>query len=314
MRLAAPESMLAALLAMPEGLDPACTDADAQATVTHLTARGYPLRRGADQRLRLECAAVHFDPQRFVAAKRGIFAHEFEVWESLESTNERVWELARAGAAPGTLVLSERQEAGRGRQGRRWQCPTHTGLLFSVLLDGDLEQSERPQLLPLALGLGVAQVLREETGLAIGLKWPNDILCREQKCGGVLVEARHPGKGIVVGCGLNVQVERTFFATHGLLGAGSLFVSGGGPAREVLLARVLEGMEARYLDWVAMRWEDLLPRFGELDMLRGRMVELESAGRRVRGRCRGITPTGLLAIERADGGIEAFAAGEVHLR
>ena len=309
--MAAPESLLAALVASPEGLDPA--GPDAHATMAQLESRGYSFVRAADGRVRLACAAAHFDPQRFVRSRRGTFAHEFEVWEVLASTNERAWDLVRAGAAPGTMVLTEWQEAGRGRQGRRWDCPPHSGLLFSLVLAGDLEQSERPQLLPLALGAGVAHALRAATGLDIGLKWPNDILCAGRTCGGVLVEARRPGDGLVVGCGLNVEVDDAWFEARGLASAGSL-LGARSLAREVLLAHVLDGIEARYLDWSARRWEDVLQHWRALDVLHGRMVELECAGRRIRGRSCGITPAGLLALEHENGGIEAYSAGEVHLR
>ena len=312
MTLAAPESLLAALVALPDGLDPAGTDA--QVTLAQLESRGYSFVHGPDGRVRLACAAAHFDPQRFIAERSGTFAREFEVWERLASTNERAWELARAGGATGTMVLTEWQEAGRGRQGRRWDCPPHSGLLFSLVLDGDLEQSERPQLLPLALGVGVAQALRAATGLDIGLKWPNDILCAGRKCGGILVEARRPGNGLVVGCGLNVHVDDAWFTTCGLPGAGSLLESAGRMGREKLLARVLDGIEARYHDWSAGHWEDVLQHWGALDVLHGRMVELESAGSRIRGRSCGITPAGLLALELDDGVLETYSAGEVHLR
>ncbi len=311
MTLAEPESLLAALVALPDGLEVA--GADTAVTLAQLESRGYSFVNDPDGRVRLACARAHFDPQRFVEARRGTFAREFEVWESLASTNERAWDLVRTGSATGTMVLTEWQEKGRGRQGRRWDCPPHSGLLFSLLLEGDLEQSERPQLLPLALGAGVAEALRATTGLDVGLKWPNDILCAGQKCGGVLVEVRRPGNGVVVGCGLNVHTDGAWFTARGLPGAGSL---PGAPtlAREVLLARVLDGIEAGYHDWSARRWEDVLQHWRALDVLHGRMVELESAGRSIRGRSCGITPAGMLALEREDGGIEAYSAGEVHLR
>ena len=51
------------------------------------------------------------------------------------------------------------------------------------------------------------------TGLAVDLRWPNDLLIGPRKTGGILVEARNDSKGlphaVVVGIGINVH-QREF--------------------------------------------------------------------------------------------------------
>jgi len=342
MNLAAPETLLAALVAAPAGLVTTAVQGEA---LRLLAAREHRLVTAGAGRQRLECAAQHFDPARFAALQRGDFGHALEVWERLGSTNERAWESMAAGAAAGSLVLAEEQGTGRGRQGRTWDCPAHAGLLFSLLLHAPLRDSPRPQLLPLALALGVAEGLRQASGVEVRLSWPNDlVLARSDpasavalaKVGGLLLETRAEFTStVVVGCGLNVRVGVDFFTARGLLGAASLQPArvsagvlephGGAAegrdslrravvAREELLAAVLAGMERRCGDWQAGSWTALLQAWETLDALQGLEVEVQRGAESCRGRARGITPAGLLEVELPDGDRRAFAAGEVHVQ
>lgn len=132
------------------------------------------------------------------------------------STQDVARDLAAGGASPGTLVIADRQLAGRGRAGRRWDDDPHGGsLAMTLLLDADLEAVS---LVPHALGLAVLDACRAIAPAArgIALKWPNDVIVRARpvwgarKLAGVLVE-RELGSGtagprdvLLCGIGLNV--------------------------------------------------------------------------------------------------------------
>lgn len=96
------------------------------------------------------------------------------------------------------------QSAGRGRRGRRWHSPAGSGNLFSLAL-----ALRRPaaQLggLPIVAGLAAVRTLRALGALEAALKWPNDLLVRGAKLGGILVQTRAQGSGsvAVVGVGIN---------------------------------------------------------------------------------------------------------------
>ncbi len=126
----------------------------------------------------------------------------------LDSTQRFAVAEARAGAPDGTVVVAERQEAGRGRLDRGWSSPPG-GLYVSVLLR---EPKAAPLLLPLALGGAVAEALERYT-TAPRLKWPNDLVVPDsprplRKLAGILVD-RVPsptlGPVMVAGLGLNVR-------------------------------------------------------------------------------------------------------------
>jgi BirA family biotin operon repressor/biotin-[acetyl-CoA-carboxylase] ligase len=125
-----------------------------------------------------------------------------EVKEVTGSTNVDVGEAARRGEAEGLVVFAEEQTQGRGRLGRTWVSPRGKGLWLSMLLRPRVPMAGWG-LIPLLTGVALAEAVRGQTGLEVGLKWPNDLLIDERKCAGILAEVASPG-AVVVGVGLNV--------------------------------------------------------------------------------------------------------------
>ena len=127
--------------------------------------------------------------------------------DEIASTMELAHQLAESGAPAGDAVVARRQRAGRGQHGRAWSAEVG-GLWLSVIGRPDAERGLDP--LSLRVGLAVAASLElEVTGLSgIGLKWPNDLMLRGRKLGGVLSEARwQSGRclWVVTGVGINLH-------------------------------------------------------------------------------------------------------------
>src|SRR5262245_26720006 len=126
----------------------------------------------------------------------------------LDSTQRLARELARAGADEGTTVIAERQTAGRGRLGRRWHSPPGANLYCSVVLRPAVTLSAVPSL-ALVAGLAVADAVREATGLAAGLKWPNGVQLAGRKVAGILMELDaevERVQALVAGIGVNLNL------------------------------------------------------------------------------------------------------------
>lgn len=139
--------------------------------------------------------------------------NEIVVVEEARSTNDLVWEAVDRGAAEGFVVFAERQTAGRGQYGRRWESTAHQGLWFSVLLRPPITLNESPRLTSL-LATVIATTIIEETGCAASIKPPNDIYVAGRKVAGVLVEGRIASDGsyiAVAGLGVNVNQTREDF-------------------------------------------------------------------------------------------------------
>src|SRR5579875_2866923 len=186
---------------------------------------------------------------------------EIAVVRRTGSTNADLMARARDGAPEGIVLAAEEQTAGRGRLGRSWVSPPRAALTFSLLVRPHRVPPARRSWLPLLAGVATATAVREATGLHAALKWPNDVLVGERKLAGILAE--QAGDAVVVGIGINVSATRgelppprpdALTATSLLLeGAASQEDMDGsaGLDRNVLLGRVLAGLERWYLAWSA---------------------------------------------------------------
>ena len=146
-----------------------------------------------------------FDGVSIERLRRELAVPELHLFASTGSTLDVAHRLAAAGAPHGTLVLADRQTAGRGRGGKSWASPPGTGLWLTVLARPT--DAVVPQVLTVRLGLAVARALDPLAPRRIGIKWPNDLLLGDRKLAGVLVEARWRGsraEWLAVGLGINV--------------------------------------------------------------------------------------------------------------
>ena len=104
----------------------------------------------------------------------------------MAATNGEAMAFARSGAAHGTVVVADRQTAGRGRQARMWLRQAESIFLFIIERQIFTFPSASGCLSPTGLGHRVA--VRTVTGTPLALKWPNDLLLNEKKVGGILCE------------------------------------------------------------------------------------------------------------------------------
>jgi BirA family transcriptional regulator, biotin operon repressor / biotin---[acetyl-CoA-carboxylase] ligase len=244
------------------------------------------------------------------------------LWTSLEvvavtgSTNA---DLLRRGGAEGQILVAESQVAGRGRMGRSWVSAAGASLTFSVLLRPVSVPAARRGWLPLLTGVAVACAVRDVSGVAAVLKWPNDVLVGSRKLAGILAE--QSGDAVVVGIGLNVATPADALpVSPGGLPATSLLVEGASVSREALLAAILRGLERRY---AAFRDDPdparvgLLAEYRALCATLGRPVRVElPGGGSLSGVAEDIDAAGRLLVAPASGAPPvAVSAGDViHVR
>jgi len=165
--------------------------------------------------------------------------------DETDSTNRMARRLAESGACDGTVVVAERQTAGRGRLGRSWLSGGNFGLWFSVLLRPQFEPN-LGGLLGIGAAVAVVRAVDKLTGVHADLKWPNDVLIGGRKVCGVLAEASTVAGRLewaVVGVGLNLFAPERGFPPELSQVATSLSEHLGPDAvidRERLLATVLD--------------------------------------------------------------------------
>jgi BirA family biotin operon repressor/biotin-[acetyl-CoA-carboxylase] ligase len=224
------------------------------------------------------------------------------VLPSTPSTNDEVRRLAVEGAPEGTVVLAERQSAGRGRLGRTWDSPDRAGLYLSLLLRPD-DPPEHLGRYPIATAVAVCETCRAIAGDRVGLKWPNDVLAGGRKLAGVLAEMRQGRSGaeLVIGIGINVEQGAEDFPNALRSWATSLRLLGNGLAveREAVAAALLEALASTLASLRRGAWPEVAERFLRYAPdAEGRRVRLTAGGE---GSTRGLDASGALRVATDNG-------------
>ncbi len=175
-----------------------------------------------------------------------ILGRAIEYYTQLDSTNEEAWEMIDEGVKPGTVIITDRQLSGKGRNGTKWQSKADRSLTFSVVIQPNNLSGSFSGVFPLLSGVAIVKAL-QDMHIKGGLKWPNDIMVKGKKLGGILCESRIQGKSInwvVLGIGINVNETANDFGNDISDTATSLYLEVGNfIQRERLLADILNHLE-----------------------------------------------------------------------
>ena len=245
--------------------------------------------------------------------KGSLFGKHIYHFFKTDSTNRVALELGHAGEPEGAVVLAEEQTAGRGRAGRVWSSERAAGIYVTLLLRPKLAPVQAP-LLTMMAGLSAHAAVEAVTGLAVDLKWPNDLIIRGKKVGGILTEMHaEPGqvRFVIVGIGLNVNQEK--FPGELASIATSLRLETGKPqSRMELLVRLLREFESDYNRMLREGVASVVKRFEVISSYaHGKRVRVTNGTESYLGTTAGLGPEGLLQVERDDGRVVTVIAGDV---
>jgi BirA family transcriptional regulator, biotin operon repressor / biotin---[acetyl-CoA-carboxylase] ligase len=239
-----------------------------------------------------------------------------ELWDSIDSTNQRALELAAAGAPAGVIVLARQQTAGRGRLGRAWVSPPDAGIYLSILLRPENKLISELSLLTMAAGVAVSDAIRKTTGAAVGLKWVNDLIVDGRKLGGILAETS--GRAplyIILGIGINIQLDLTALPDELRELVASLNeVSEHEINPNELVCSIAREIETYYDQLLVGDTAVILDQWRKRSVTLGQSVMATLGAKVIEGKAVDITESGALLIQTADGRIEQINAGEVRVR
>lgn len=243
---------------------------------------------------------------------------ELEVFDSIGSTNTHLLGKRPPAKARFHAAITDDQQAGRGRQHRRWIAPPGSGLCLSCAWNFTERLAELPGL-TLALGVGVADAL---AGLGIddiSLKWPNDIVAGDGKLGGILTETRAgggEGVTVVAGIGLNVslppEAELGFDSGWTLPPVDLARVAPGHPERERIAAALVAAFHQTATVFAAQGFAGFADAWRGRDWLRGRRIVVAGSGPEVSGVAAGVDADGALRVTTGHGS-ERVIAGSIRL-
>lgn len=233
----------------------------------------------------------------------------FLYFPAIGSTNTYAVQLAREGAAEGTLVTADEQKAGRGRIGRGWRSMPGQQLAVSLVLRPGFS----PHFLVMASALAVAETIEATAELPADIKWPNDVQVGVRKVCGILIETS--ADSAVLGIGLNVNgslAGDAELAAH----ATTLAAAAGRPlAREALLIALLTRLDALYAQLNAggaAAQADVHGRWRARLVTLGRRVILLQGEQTVAGVAEDVDSDGALLLRRDDGTLLPVTWGDVH--
>jgi BirA family transcriptional regulator, biotin operon repressor / biotin---[acetyl-CoA-carboxylase] ligase len=212
------------------------------------------------------------------------------------STNDDARMLLEAGAPDGTVVIAERQTAGRGQHGRVWHGVFGKSLHLSTALHHAHPPNAALTAAPIRVGIAVARELSRLTALPVAIKWPNDLVIRGRKTGGILCEGVLGARPfIVIGIGINITHAREDLPGELQTTATSLALEGAAPLTRAQVAgavlAALQGVRDRIAEPLNTAERH---SFDQIDILRGHTVEVDG---RVLGTACGIAASGALQID-----------------
>jgi len=245
--------------------------------------------------------------------KGNLFGKRIHHFFRTDSTNRVALDLGHAGEPEGALVIAEEQTAGRGRIGRTWHSERATGIYVTLLLRPKLAPVQAP-LLTMMAGLSARTAITESTGLAVDVKWPNDLLVNGKKIGGILTEMHaEPSqvRFIIVGIGINVNQDK-FPADIAAVATSLRAASGKTQSRADILIRLLREFENDYNRFLQEGTASVVKRFEEVSSYaRGKRVQVTNGNETFTGVTAGLAPEGLLRVKPDGGELVTVVAGDV---
>ena len=241
----------------------------------------------------------------------------FDFFPTIDSTNDRLRALARAGAPEGTVLVADHQTGGHGRRGRSFHSPEGVGIYMSILLRPQCAPTELLHL-TCAAAVAMCDALEASTGFRPGIKWTNDLVFGSRKLGGILTELGFTPKGevdyAIIGIGINCCQAAADFPEEIREMAGSLAMAAG---REIDRARVAAAMmEALHTlsEMLLCGKARILQQYRRDCVTLNQEVVLVRGEEKRYGYAVDIDDEGALVVRFRDGSTEAVNSGEVSVR
>jgi BirA family biotin operon repressor/biotin-[acetyl-CoA-carboxylase] ligase len=236
--------------------------------------------------------------------------------ESAGSTQSIAIALAEKGKT-NAVVIAEQQSGGRGRMKRKWVSP-RGGIWISIVLKPAVPAAAST-MLPFVAAVAVCDAIRESTGLAALLKWPNDIMVAGKKVAGILLDLSAEAETVnyaVIGIGINANVDASklkIIDREGRPAVASLRDELGSEVNRLQLVKtLLEKLEHFYLvlekggpHAIVAEWRN------RSDMVGKKVTVMQQHGKSRQGVATGINDDGSLAVRTPAGEMMNVVSGDV---
>jgi len=234
-------------------------------------------------------------------------------YDTVGSTNTVALELAK-GTEEGAVVISDSQEKGRGRLGRSWVSPPGLNIYMSIILRPRIEP-DQVTVITILSAVACTHALRKTTGLAITVKWPNDLMVSDRKLGGILTEIKTTQKEIVlavIGIGINVNMEAGDFPEQIRMMATSVKnETGKSFAREPIVSEILNETDRWYRVLHAGQKKEIISEWQRLTSTLGKQVLVTAGQETYYGLAEAIDDGGMLLVRLPTGETKRISSGDL---
>ncbi len=229
-------------------------------------------------------------------------------YPNLSSTMDTARKIAEQRTAEGTVVITDKQTAARGRLGRSWLSPEGS-LAMSIILQPSLDKLSQ---LVMISSLAVVRAISKVTGLESMIKWPNDVLIDDKKVCGILIESVIKGGQLdyaIIGIGINVNFDPSAFPEISEIATSLSCQSATEVSKTKLIPVLLSELEHLYLEAQAgaplyRDWQEKLETLGK-------WIQVKSGETVEQGIAEATTEKGNLVLRRSDGSLIEIASGDV---
>ena len=239
-------------------------------------------------------------------------------FDTVDSTQNYAIEISKKKNESGSVVISQRQTAGRGRMNRKW-ITIKGGLSMSVVLHPKFDASVST-LFPMAASLALATAIQKTINIKPNVKWPNDVVIKGKKVAGMIVDASIQSnliESMVLGVGINFKVdtkhlERQLKKTENFYGVASLLkVNDSTNPLEMIqnflseLEKIIALLDRGETNKIIQRWEKISSTIGK-------KVSVKTNNGTITGIAKKINSDGSLNIVK-NGKIQRLLVGDISI-
>lgn len=285
--------------------------------VNQLKEEGYDIEAVRNKGYRLKSAPEVLSESEIGSRLQTRWAgRNLQYLKETDSTNNDAKRCMEEGGVHGTLIVAERQTAGRGRRGRLWESPEGTAIYMTIGMKPEFAP-DKVSMLTLVMALSVAEAIEEQSGLEAGIKWPNDVVVNKRKVCGILTEMILEAEYIrCVVTGVGINVNQPSMPEEIAQTATSLFIEKGEKlSRAALIESVMRHFENNYDCFIgSLDLSELKEAYEARLANKDQLVRVLDPKGEYEGIARGIRCTGELIVELPDGIVREVYAGEVSVR
>ncbi len=238
-------------------------------------------------------------------------------FEEIDSTQNFAEQIALDEKENGTIVIAEKQTAGKGRLDRKWTSPKG-GIWFSLIIHPKFDVSTST-LVPIAGAVALAKAIKNTLNIDVSVKWPNDITLNGKKVAGMLVDASFQANNIdylILGIGINFdidakKIEKRLSKSANFYGVNSLRKKDDSTPPKILLREFLVQFERILIQLNKGEKAKIVKEWTKKADKIGKKISINTSDGKISGVAQGIDNDGALKLKTSKGMKKIFVGDVV---